>query len=82
MIFIPPFSGEWISPVINGDCPPPCEGCILTSVAPDTFIMLGGDISHCSCNNDASFYQRINSAYTGLGIVVLLLIVSVLFTVR
>ena len=52
MIFIPPFSGEWISPVINGDCPPPCEGCILTSVAPDTFIMLGGDISHCSCNND------------------------------
>ena len=36
------FSGQWISPIVSGDCPPPCEGFSLTPLTNDTFITFGG----------------------------------------
>ena len=35
-------SGQWISPIVNGDCPPPCYSFTLTSLTDDTFLMFGG----------------------------------------
>ena len=34
--------GEWISPIIHGDCPPPCDFFPLTSLTDDRFVMFGG----------------------------------------
>ena len=35
-------SGQWISSIARGDCPPPCRGFTLTSLTDDTFLMFGG----------------------------------------
>ena len=35
-------SGQWISPIASGDCPPPCDRFTLTSLTDDTFIVFGG----------------------------------------
>ena len=36
-------SDQWISPVVSGDCPPPCDDFTLTALTDNTFIMFGGD---------------------------------------
>ena len=36
-------SGQWISPIVSGDCPPPCDDFTLTSLTDDTFIMFSGE---------------------------------------
>ena len=36
------FSGEWISPIVNGDRPPPCYYFSLTSLTDDKFVLFGG----------------------------------------
>ena len=36
------FSGEWLSPIFSGDCPPPCYHFSLTALTDDTFLMFGG----------------------------------------
>ena len=35
-------SGQWISPIVSGDCPPPCDKFSLTPLTDDTFVMFGG----------------------------------------
>ena len=35
-------SDQWISPVVSGDCPPPCQDFTLTALTDNTFIMFGG----------------------------------------
>ena len=35
-------SGQWISPIVSGDCPPYCITFTLTSLTDDTFLMFGG----------------------------------------
>ena len=35
-------SGQWISPIVSGDCPPPCSSFTLTSLTDNTFLMFGG----------------------------------------
>ena len=35
-------SGNWISPIVSGGCPPPCSHFTLTSLTDDTFAMFGG----------------------------------------
>ena len=35
-------SGQWISPIVSGDCPPPCSYFTLTSLTDNTFLMFGG----------------------------------------
>ena len=35
-------SGQWISPTVSGDCPPPCDFFTLTPLTDDTFVMFGG----------------------------------------
>ena len=37
-----PLSGQWISPIVSGDCPPPCDKFSLTPLTDDTFVMFGG----------------------------------------
>ena len=49
---------QWITPVVSGDCPPPCSDFTLTALTDNTFIMFGGDtrsgktnslyIGHCT----------------------------------
>ena len=36
------FSGQWIPPIVSGDCPPPCDRSSLTPLTDDTFVMFGG----------------------------------------
>ena len=43
-------SDQWISPVVSGDCPPPCEDFTLTALTDNTFIMFGGETSN-GCTN-------------------------------
>ena len=38
------FSGEWITPTVTGDRPPPINQFSLTSVTNNTAILFGGDI--------------------------------------
>ena len=35
-------SDQWITPVVSGDYPPPCDDFTLTALADNTFIMFGG----------------------------------------
>ena len=35
-------SGQWISPIVSGDCPPPCNNFTLSSLTDNTFLMFGG----------------------------------------
>ena len=48
-------SDQWISPVVSGDYPPPCDDFTLTTLADNTFIMFGGLIPN----------GRTNSLYIG-----------------
>ena len=44
-------SGQWISPIVSGDCPPPrCSNFTLTSLTDDTFLMFGGYTSDGKTN--------------------------------
>ena len=44
-------SDQWISPVVSGDCPPPCAGFTLTALTDNTFIMFGGSTPNGSTNS-------------------------------
>ena len=35
-------SDQWITPVVSGDCPPPCIDFTLIALTDNTFIMFGG----------------------------------------
>ena len=35
-------SDQWISPVVSGDCPCPCDYFTLIALTDNTFIMFGG----------------------------------------
>ena len=41
-VYILFLSGQWISLIVSGDCPPPCDSFTLTSLTNDTFLMFGG----------------------------------------
>ena len=64
MLFV---SGEWISPIITGSCPLPCDSFTLTSLTDDIFVMFGGRtpegttnatyIAHCTKSTIVSRLQ-------------------------
>ena len=41
-VYILSLSGQWISPIVSGDCSPPCNSFTLTSLTDNTFLMFGG----------------------------------------
>ena len=59
------YLGEWISPNIRGNCPPPCDFFPLTSLTDNTFVMFGGRtadgqtnatyIGHCTKFNNSKY---------------------------
>ena len=48
MLFL---SDQWISPVVSGDCPPPCRDFTLTALTDNTFITFGGCIPNGRTNS-------------------------------
>ena len=45
------FLGEWITPTVNGDRPPPIEAFTLTSVTNNNAVLLGGYTTNGMSNN-------------------------------
>ena len=43
--------GEWITPTVNGDRPPPISDFTLTSVTNNTAVLFGGDTTNGGSNN-------------------------------
>ena len=43
--------GEWITPTVNGDRPPPISHFTLTSVTNNTAVLFGGDTTNGGSNN-------------------------------
>ena len=43
--------GEWITPTVNGDRPPPIYDFTLTSVINNTAVLFGGDTTNDWSNN-------------------------------
>ena len=43
--------GEWITPTVTGDRPPPISHFTLTSVTNNTAVLFGGDTTHGWRNN-------------------------------
>ena len=46
------FLGEWISPTVTGDRPPPIDDFTLTSVTNNTAVLFGGTTSTSGYNNN------------------------------
>ena len=46
------FLGEWISPTVTGDRPPPIDGFTLTSVTNNTAVLFGGTTSTSGLSNN------------------------------
>ena len=46
------FLGEWISPTVTGDRPPPIDLFTLTSVTNNTALLFGGSTSTSAFNNN------------------------------
>ena len=45
------FLGEWITPTVTGDRPPPIDQFTLTSVTNNTAVLFGGDTTNGASNN-------------------------------
>ena len=45
------FLGEWITPTVTGDRPPPIDEFTLTSVTNNTAVLFGGDTNNGRSNN-------------------------------
>ena len=45
------FLGEWITPTVTGDRPPPISLFTLTSVTNNTAVLFGGDTTNGDSNN-------------------------------
>ena len=45
------FLGEWITPTVTGDRPPPISQLTLTSVTNNTAVLFGGDTTNGFSNN-------------------------------
>ena len=45
------FLGEWITPTVTGDRPPPIYDFTLTSVTNNTAVLFGGDTTNGVSNN-------------------------------
>ena len=45
------FLGEWITPTVTGDRPPPISEFTLTSVTNNTAVLFGGDTTNGVSNN-------------------------------
>ena len=45
------FLGEWITPTVTGDRPPPIYDFTLTSVTNNTAVLFGGDTTNGLSNN-------------------------------
>ena len=45
------FLGQWISPTVTGDRPPPIHNFTLTSINNSSAILFGGDIANGTSNN-------------------------------
>ena len=46
------FLGEWISPTVTGDRPPPIDDITLTSVTNNTAVLFGGTTRTSADNNN------------------------------
>ena len=46
------FLGEWISPTVTGDRPPPIDDFTLTSVTNNTAVLFGGATSTSGLSNN------------------------------
>ena len=44
------FLGQWLSPTVTGDCPPPCDHFSLVSLTDDTFVLFGGTTANGDTN--------------------------------
>ena len=51
-VFIIIFLGEWISPTVTGDRPPPINDFTLTSVTNNTAVLFGGSTSTSILGNN------------------------------
>ena len=45
------FLGEWTSPTVTGDRPPPIDDFTLTSITNTTSLLFGGSISYSNSND-------------------------------
>ena len=45
------FLGEWITPTVTGDRPPPIDAFTLTSVTNNTALLFGGGTTNGKSNN-------------------------------
>uniref|UniRef100_A0A1X7UDQ4 Death domain-containing protein n=2 Tax=Amphimedon queenslandica TaxID=400682 RepID=A0A1X7UDQ4_AMPQE len=50
-------TGEWTSPTVTGDRPPPINDFPLTSITNTTAILFGGSIGHNSYSNDVYVFE-------------------------
>ncbi|XP_019851460.1 PREDICTED: uncharacterized protein LOC109581623 [Amphimedon queenslandica] len=50
-------TGEWTSPTVTGDRPPPISQFTLTSITNTTVILFGGDIGGLKYNNDVYIFE-------------------------
>ena len=62
------FLGEWTSPTVTGDRPPPITGFTLTSITNTTSLLFGGHISD-GFSNDIYIFE-----FTDTSVVSLLLV--------
>ena len=51
------FLGEWTSPTVTGDRPPPIYSFTFTSITNTTAILFGGDIGARRYNNDVYVFE-------------------------
>ena len=66
------FLGEWLSPIVSGDCPPPCYYFSLTALTDNTFLMFGGEtadgrtnatyIGHCTKSTIVSIKYKLTTS--------------------
>uniref|UniRef100_A0A1X7U6H1 Death domain-containing protein n=2 Tax=Amphimedon queenslandica TaxID=400682 RepID=A0A1X7U6H1_AMPQE len=50
-------TGEWASPTVTGDRPPPINAFTLTSITNTTAILFGGEISYSRWSNDVYVFE-------------------------
>ena len=51
------FLGEWTSPTVTGDRPPPIDSFTLTSITNTTAILFGGDIGDDEYSNEVYVFE-------------------------
>ena len=57
------FLGEWITPTVTGDRPPPISSFTLTSVTNNTAILFGGAFTNEKSNKEKSNKEKSNNVY-------------------